>query len=185
MEDKGEEQVMANGLASSSKIPGFHYIPTGTLVRLGRRFELGIERKGEKAWNAISDNQCVLGDREFILHRIGHIVSHAYAFRDKLIANKFKTIGDDDAGAILWGGSFLGSVLDWYYLRDGFKQEVDVMKVQEGGKFKVWDIVQLDGEAKPYVITEITFHDGLYQYDLRHGDRRMYNINEYRLLGGI
>lgn len=100
------EIVMAAGQVSSSAIPGLHRIPTEALVRLAQRFDLGVERKGDKAWNAVTANQQVLADREFILHRIGHVVIHALKLRDKILRGA-PMEGDDDAGAIAWAGAFL------------------------------------------------------------------------------
>ncbi len=100
------EITMAGGQVSSSQIPGFHLIPTEALVRLAMRFDAGVERKREKAWNAITPNQEVLTNREFILHRIGHIVGHSSRLRDKIIMGN-PMDGDDDAGALIWGGAFL------------------------------------------------------------------------------
>lgn len=106
-----QEVLMSEGKASSSKIPGFHRIPTEGLRRLAERYDLGQERKGEKTWDANSENQEVLLDREFVLHRLGHVIAHALKLRDKIAAGE-KLLGegiDDDAGAIIWGGSFLCS----------------------------------------------------------------------------
>lgn len=110
-EDTPPQIPYAGGNALSTKIPAFHLIPTVALEALAKRFEKGIERKGDKAWNALSPNQSILTDREFAIERIAHIIHHCMKLRDKLIAggdNPFE--GDDDAGAIIWGGAFLCSV---------------------------------------------------------------------------
>ena len=97
---------MAGGVVTSSQIPGLHLIPTEALVRLAERFELGIQRKGwDKAWNGCSANQECLTDRDFILDRIGHTIYHALKLRDSIVNGNLD--GDDDAGAIIWGGAFL------------------------------------------------------------------------------
>jgi hypothetical protein len=100
------EIVMAGGATSSSQIPAASLIPTEALIRLAKRFELGVERKGDKAWNALSSNQAVLVDREFIMHRISHVILHAMKLRDKLVSG-VAIDEEDDAGAISWGGAFL------------------------------------------------------------------------------
>jgi len=105
-EQNAPEVAMAGGAVSSSELPSLHLIPTEALVRLAQRFDLGVVRKKEKAWNAISLNQQVLADREFILHRIGHVIIHAMKLRDKLLGAAVDD-GDDDAGAIAWAGAFL------------------------------------------------------------------------------
>lgn len=113
MPDKdAPEVVMGGGLASSSKAPLFELIPTESMIRLATRFEAGIERKKEKAWNALSSNQVVLLDQKFVMNRITHVIAHSLKLRDKLFAGAIligdgETEADDDAGAIMWGGSFL------------------------------------------------------------------------------
>jgi len=96
----------SGGKGSSSAQPRFELVPTEALVRLVERFELGIERRPDgSAWNALSGNQEVLVDRDFILNRIGHLIGHALRLRDKVSTGK--PLGDDDAGAIIWAGAFL------------------------------------------------------------------------------
>lgn len=103
---------MADAAVSSSKIPRIDLIPTEAIVRLAERFQLGVERKGDKAWNVTTDNQAAIMDREFILARIAHVIYHALKLRDKVISGEdpLKAGGDDDAGAIIWGGAFLCEV---------------------------------------------------------------------------
>jgi hypothetical protein len=103
-----EQIAMAGGKAASSKIPRFDYIPTIALEMTAARFELGVARKGDKAWNALSNNQEVLTDKEFLIERCAHIIHHALKLRDKLQANDLEGMSkDDDASAIVWGGMFL------------------------------------------------------------------------------
>lgn len=99
---------MAGGLAASTKGPAIHLIPTAVLERLAERFELGVERKGSKAWNAVSANQDCLKDEDFVIERISHIIHHAMKLRDKIHSGYFKGIEqDNDAAAVAWGGAFL------------------------------------------------------------------------------
>ena len=100
------EIPMAGGKVSSTRAPAFQLIPTEALLRLIARFELGRERKKEKAWNARSENQEVLLDREFAIERIDHLMRHALTLRDK-IQRGAPMEGDDDAAAISWSGAFL------------------------------------------------------------------------------
>lgn len=102
------QKVLAGGKIATSEGPPLQLIPTLALERLAERFALGIERKGDKAWNALSSNQEAIGDKELILDRLGHIIHHALKLRDKVAASDIKAIADDDdAGAIAWGGVFL------------------------------------------------------------------------------
>ena len=107
-----EQIAMAEGKAASTKGPSLHLIPTEALVKLADRFELGVERKGDKAWNALSNNQEILLNREFLIERISHVIHHALKLRDKLQQNDIEGMkDDDDAGAVAWGGIFLLSAV--------------------------------------------------------------------------
>ena len=114
LEELHPEQVdHAGGKAASSKIPPLHLIPTLCLEKTAERFQLGIERKGDKSWNAISNNQEVLTDIPFLLDRLGHIMHHAAKLRDKIKEQDFDALKeDDDASAIVWGGMFLQCAVD-------------------------------------------------------------------------
>jgi hypothetical protein len=98
---------IADGKVLTTKVPGFHLIPTESLVRLAERFQLGIDKKGKMAWNSLTDNQEVLTNKELIFDRIGHIIHHCLKLRDKILKNEDPLEEDDDAGAISWGGAFL------------------------------------------------------------------------------
>lgn len=110
---KHPEQIpMAGGKAASTKGPAFHLIPTEALAQIADRFELGIARKGDRAWNALSKNQEILTNREFVIERISHIIHHAMKLRDKINNSDFEGMKEDsDAGAIAWGGVFLLSAV--------------------------------------------------------------------------
>lgn len=96
----------AGGAVSSSKIPRLDLIPYRSIVRLAARFELGLERHGEKAWNALSSNQQVLTDRDFVIARAAHAANHALLLIGKL-TGCIPDDGDDDAAAIMWSGACL------------------------------------------------------------------------------
>lgn len=117
MSELNSNQVLfAGGKAASTKGPRYELIPTVSLTRLAARFELGIKKKGDKSWNALSGNQEILGDIDFAIDRCGHVVAHAMKLRDKLAEAKVKNIpfviGDDDAAAIAWAGAFLCCVTE-------------------------------------------------------------------------
>lgn len=112
------EQLLAGGKIASSHSPAFHLIPRAALIALANRCQLGVERKGDKAWNAITTgNQHCLTDRELILHRISHVIDHATKLRDRLVAadstSDYSILAeDDDSAAVMWGGMFLCCAVD-------------------------------------------------------------------------
>lgn len=104
-----EQIPMAGGKAASSKGPALHLIPTVALEKIAERFELGIARKGDKAWNALSKNQEVLDDVPFLIERCSHIIHHAMKLRDQL-AWGVKPTDESmmaNATAVGWGAIFL------------------------------------------------------------------------------
>lgn len=124
--DQPAQKLMAGGKTASTPTHDFHLIPTIALERLAERFSLGEKRKGNKAWNALSQNQDALKDIDWVVERLSHIITHSLKLRDKLAALKTATStpespqqlsmlneaittikADDDAAAIAWGGCFL------------------------------------------------------------------------------
>jgi len=101
------QTLMAGGKVASTKGPSFHLIPTIALVRLAERFELGEERKGDKAWNATSKNQECLLDKAWLIERCSHIIHHTLKLRDQLAGLEADESPVDNASAIAWGGVFL------------------------------------------------------------------------------
>ncbi len=103
-----EEQFLANGTFASSKQPRLELIPYEAEVRFARRFELGIERKGDKAWNALSRerNWVALTDKATVLERCGHVIHHARRLT-AILSGEIQDDGDDHAAAIGWGACFL------------------------------------------------------------------------------
>jgi len=100
------KEIDFGGIVSSSKISNFALIPRQALLRLIKTFELDIERKGDKAWNALSSNQNCLGDKKFIIERISHVINHAYQLLEKVQLNQ-DLLQEDDAAALAWSGIFL------------------------------------------------------------------------------
>jgi len=98
-------QIFAGGQGISTRQPSFELIPHHAMVRLADRLGWGICRKGDKSWNALSKNQAILQDREFLINRLGHVSQHSLLLIAKLMGDAPWT-GDDDAGAIMWGGVF-------------------------------------------------------------------------------
>lgn len=105
--------IYADSKIVSTKIPHLHMIPTISLLKLAERFELGKLRKGDKSWSAVTPNQEVLQNREWLIERLSHVMLHALKLRDKLVANDVAGMQDDnDAAAIAWGGCMLIAAID-------------------------------------------------------------------------
>lgn len=96
----GEEKTASKSGATSSKIPRFDYIPMIGLIALARRYEKGVEKHGADNWRK------ALTDVDYVCERMGHVIDHAYKAIEKL-RGRLPDDGDDDAGAIAWGGMFL------------------------------------------------------------------------------
>lgn len=106
LRDHSSESMVEFSRTTGSKKPQFGLIPYNALVALANRYELGEKKHAAKAWNALSKNQEGLKDSEWMRARVEHIIHHAYQFLLKyngLIPDD----GDDDAAAIMWGGSCL------------------------------------------------------------------------------
>lgn len=97
------------GGGSSSPCPRFALIPAAALAALAERFEYGEKTRqaaGKKAWNALTPNGEEMLTKEFITNRLEHVIKHAYAALQKL-HGVIPDNGDEDAGAIMWGGALL------------------------------------------------------------------------------
>lgn len=109
-----EQRRMAGGKVSSTKVPPLHLIPTVALTTLADRFQAGKDRKGGGAWNALSKNQEILTDKEFLIERCDHIILHTLLVRDQLARGE--SPGEEslshNAGAVLFGGALLSCAAD-------------------------------------------------------------------------
>lgn len=95
-----------NGVTSTA-LPRLELIPKSTLESLGKRMELGIKRKGDGAWNALTHyNSEALVNSDFVIERLSHCIHHCYDAIRKIVNNKILE-EEDDAGAILFAGSVL------------------------------------------------------------------------------
>ncbi len=110
----GQEVEMAGGKVSSSKVDMLHLIPTDALTGLADRFAVGSARKGDKAWNATTNNHEALEDREFLLERVSHVIRHALLLRDQIVAGRFVGVEGmeedsfyENAGAVAFGGALM------------------------------------------------------------------------------
>ncbi len=104
---------------TSTKQPRLSLIPHAGLVNAAERFELGLQKHGDKAWNNLSKNQAALHDREWLIERCSHAIEHCYRLIDflKLIPANMNVdsfggeLAKGDAGAIAWAGLVLGEAL--------------------------------------------------------------------------
>ncbi len=113
-----EKRDFASGV-TSTKQPRLSLIPHAGLVNVAERFELGLQKHGEKAWNNLSKNQAALQDRAWLIERCSHAIEHCYRLIGFLRDNpEFQEIDSykmelakGDAGAVAWAGLVLGEAL--------------------------------------------------------------------------
>ncbi len=96
----GEKVVTTQSGARASECHDYTAIPLSTLNALARRQELGAKKHGRDNWRQ------GLGDPEYVKARLSHVIRHAFTLAAKLDGRQ-PWDGDDDLGAILWGGMFL------------------------------------------------------------------------------
>jgi hypothetical protein len=105
-----EKRIFPSGTTSTRK-PRFELLPKEGLIRAARRFELGLEMHGDRSWNALSNNQSALEDKEWLIERCSHGIQHLYNLIDKL-SGKTPLGGDDDAAAVAWCGLVLAAAME-------------------------------------------------------------------------
>lgn len=92
---------------TSTKIPRYELIPFSALQALALIFEKGLEKKGDRAWNALTlHKQEALAKDGFVIERLSHVIKHCYEAIGKIVAGKVLE-GEEDAGAIMFGGAVL------------------------------------------------------------------------------
>ena len=105
-------EVKFAGGATSSPCPRYELIPIAATTALAKRFEYGIKRRGDGAWNALSANQQDAATKEFVLNRLGHCIAHCQAAIARIAGtlgalDADEEAGGGDAGAILFAGALL------------------------------------------------------------------------------
>ena len=95
-----EDKVIFKSGAASTKIPRLDLVPREALNRLADRFELGLEKYGERS-RVPSPSQACLEDKEWLIARLAHSIDHALKMIGKL---RGQLPEDGDAAAIAWGG---------------------------------------------------------------------------------
>lgn len=116
IEDMNEEKRDFKSGVTSTRQTRLSLIPHAGLVNAAKRFELGLEKHGEKSWNNLSDNQTALQDRDWLIERCSHAIEHCYRLIDYLhkdfgMSENFD-VAEGDAGAIAWCGLVLGEALN-------------------------------------------------------------------------
>lgn len=102
-----KEEVKEFSGVTSTKIPRFELIPFFTLCLFAGAFEEGIRKKNEGAWNALNAHlEDALKDKLFVVERLSHVIKHCYKAIGKVMEGK-EWEGEEDAGAIMFGGSVL------------------------------------------------------------------------------
>jgi hypothetical protein len=86
--------------AKTSPCPRLDLLPYHGLVRCAARFEKGETRYGHDNWRK------GLSDKQYVIERASHVMHHCAMLIAKLEGH-LPDDGDDDAGAIAWGGMFL------------------------------------------------------------------------------
>lgn len=110
---KEEKVTLAGGHATSTIGVKFGRIPRQALVSLANRLDVGVERHGVMSWNGQSENfNEVNASLDWALERLGHVIDHSYAAIEKLMGLR-EWDGEDDAGAILFGGAVLACSKHW------------------------------------------------------------------------
>lgn len=98
-------------------------IPIEGLIRAANRFELGIEKHGQRAWNSLSENRIEpLRDKEWLVERCSHGIGHLYNLIERIMTGNYD--GDDDAGAVAWCGLVLSAAMTVLENDDKLKKEL-------------------------------------------------------------
>jgi hypothetical protein len=102
--------------ATATQSPAFHLIPMQALIHLAKRFSLGAIRHEPFGWMRGLVGKPPLPPKptpevEYMLERSNHVIHHALKFQAKL-QGLIPDDGDDDAGAIAWGGVVLSELRD-------------------------------------------------------------------------
>jgi hypothetical protein len=110
--DHGNEPTVlfASG-ATATLCPEYSRVPRVAIDSLANRYSLGHVKHKEKAFSALNspeDYAKRLADREWIVARVNHVIKHALLWLEDYRLGRVPT--DDNAGAVLWGGSLMAAV---------------------------------------------------------------------------
>lgn len=97
---ENEAKTVSLSGATSSALAAYDQLPYLAMARLAERYKLGELKHGRDNWRK------GLGDKQYVLGRLGHVIHHALK-AIAIIEGRIEDDGDDNAGAIMWGGAFL------------------------------------------------------------------------------
>lgn len=106
MRDHTKEEIVDYGKAQRSRKPEYSLVPKSAFDAIAARFELGQVKHGPKAWNALADNRESAITREWAVAAMNHVIHHATLAIQK-VSGIIPDDGDDDGGAIMFGGAVL------------------------------------------------------------------------------
>lgn len=98
--------VGKHGLSSTQK-PNYRYIPKEAMDLVAETFARG-QVKHPNPWNGTQKNYLDRLDEEWVITRLEHVIGHATEAIAKILAGEEFT-GEEDAGAILFGGCVYAS----------------------------------------------------------------------------
>jgi hypothetical protein len=101
---KKEAKVVSKSGATSSALPGYDQLPYHAMRLLASRYSLGEAKHGRHNWRK------GLNDKDYVIKRLGHVVHHALK-AIAILEGFVPDDGDDNAGAIMWGGAFLAEAM--------------------------------------------------------------------------
>jgi hypothetical protein len=128
-EEPSVEKVFTGG-ASSSECASFRLIPFEAIKRLADRCQLGLDRKGEAAWNTMNPRSGeMLDDVDWVVNRFEHAIKHSYLAIMKL-KGLIPDDDDDDAAAVMWAG-MLGIAADERRKKNAGKTSKDTTKKRD------------------------------------------------------
>ena len=110
--------------AKTSESARLDLLPYHGLVRAAARFAKGERRYGHDNWRK------GLTNRSYVIERAAHVMEHAAKLIAKLKGH-LPDDGDDDAGAIAWGGMFLCEAMEALAVL-GATEQVRSMAAQAG-----------------------------------------------------
>jgi len=100
--------------ATASVAPQFQYLPLNAILKMCKRFADGAKKHEPFGWMRGLVGRPPLPpipspEMEYALERANHVIYHTLKYQRKL-QGLLPDDGDDDAAAIMWGGSVLSEL---------------------------------------------------------------------------